>query len=47
MSQLVRWDTFFQGPLMAGALLGSVPAAFIYSFLVKSYMSAMTRAVKG
>jgi multiple sugar transport system permease protein len=32
---------------MAGALLGSVPVAFIYSFLVENCVSAMTGAVKG
>jgi multiple sugar transport system permease protein len=48
VSELVRGDdSFFQDPLMAGALLGSVPVAFIYSFFVESYMSAMTGAVKG
>jgi multiple sugar transport system permease protein len=47
VSELVRGDTFFWGPLMAGALLGSVPVAFIYSFFVENYVSAMTGAVKG
>jgi multiple sugar transport system permease protein len=47
VSELVRGDTFFWGPLMAGALLGSVPVAFIYSFFIEQYVSAMTGAVKG
>jgi multiple sugar transport system permease protein len=47
VSELVKGDTFFWGPLMAGALLGSVPVAFIYSFFVENYVSAMTGAVKG
>ncbi len=47
VSELVRGDTFFWGPLMAGALLGSIPVAFIYSFFVEYYVSAMTGAVKG
>ena len=47
VSELVRGDTFFWGPLMAGALLGSIPVAFIYSFFVEQYVSAMTGAVKG
>jgi len=47
VSELVRGDTFFWGPLMAGALLGSVPVAFIYSFFVEQYVSAMSGAVKG
>jgi multiple sugar transport system permease protein len=47
VSELVRGDTFYWGPMMAGALLGSVPVAFIYSFFVEQYVSAMTGAVKG
>jgi multiple sugar transport system permease protein len=47
VSELVRGDTFFWGPLMAGALLGSIPVAFVYSFFVENYVSAMTGAVKG
>ena len=31
-SELIRGDVFFWGPLMAGALLGSVPVAVAYSF---------------
>jgi multiple sugar transport system permease protein len=31
---------------MAGALLGSVPVAIIYSFFVEHYVSSMTGAVK-
>jgi multiple sugar transport system permease protein len=47
VSELVLGDYFFWGPLMAGALLGSVPVAFIYSFFVEQYVSAMSGAVKG
>lgn len=47
VSELARGDVFFWGPLMAGALLGSVPVAFVYSFFVENYVSAMTGAVKG
>jgi multiple sugar transport system permease protein len=47
VSELVRGDTFFWGSLMAGALMGSVPVAFIYSFFVEHYVSALTGAVKG
>jgi multiple sugar transport system permease protein len=47
VSELAIGDYFFWGPLMAGALLGSVPVAFIYSFFVEQYVSAMTGAVKG
>jgi multiple sugar transport system permease protein len=47
VSELVRGDTFFWGSLMAGALMGSVPVAFIYSFFVEHYISALSGAVKG
>jgi len=45
ISELVRGDTFFWGSLMAGALMTSVPVAFIYSFFVEHYVSALTGAV--
>jgi multiple sugar transport system permease protein len=38
---------FFWGPLMAGALLGSIPVAIAYSFFVEQYVSGMTGSVKG
>ena len=31
VSELIRGDIFFWGQLMAGALLGSVPVALVYS----------------
>ena len=34
------------GALMAGALFGSIPIAFVYSFFVEHYVSGMTGAVK-
>jgi len=46
-SELIKGDVFFWGSLMAGALLGSVPIAVIYSFFVEYYVSGMTGAVKG
>ena len=46
--QLTRADFYFWGPLMAGALLGSVPIAIIYSLFVDQYASGLTAgAVKG
>jgi multiple sugar transport system permease protein len=45
-SELIRGDVFFWGPLMAGALLGSIPVAFVYSFFVEYYVSGMTGSVK-
>jgi multiple sugar transport system permease protein len=48
VSELIKGDVFYWGSLMAGALLGSVPVAIIYSFLVEHYVSGMTAgAVKG
>src|SRR5207253_11193030 len=38
-SELIRGDVFFWGPLMAGALLGSIPVAIIYSFFVENYVA--------
>ena len=32
--------------LMAGALFGSLPVAFVYSFFVEYYLSGMTGSVK-
>ena len=46
-SELIRGDVFFWGELMAGALLGSVPVAFVYSFFVEYYVSGITGSVKG
>jgi multiple sugar transport system permease protein len=46
-SELVRGDVFFWGQLMAGALLGSIPVAFVYSFFVEYYVSGITGSVKG
>jgi multiple sugar transport system permease protein len=46
-SELVRGDVFFWGQLMAGALLGSIPVAFIYSFFVEHYVAGLTGSVKG
>jgi len=46
--QLSRADFYFWGPLMAGALLGSVPVAIVNSFFVDQYASGLTAgAVKG
>ena len=47
VSELIRGDTFFWGQLMAGALLGSVPVALVYSFFVEYYVTGLTGSVKG
>jgi multiple sugar transport system permease protein len=47
VSELIRGDIFFWGQLMAGALLGSVPVALVYSFFVEYYVTGMTGSVKG
>ena len=46
-SELIRGDVFFWGPLMAGALLGSIPVALVYSFFVEHYVAGMSGSVKG
>ncbi|HKU94088.1 MAG TPA: carbohydrate ABC transporter permease [Vineibacter sp.] len=46
-SELIRGDVFFWGQLMAGALLGSIPVAIVYSFFVEHYVSGLTGSVKG
>jgi multiple sugar transport system permease protein len=47
VSELIRGDIYFWGQLMAGAMLGSIPVAFIYSFFVEHYVAGLTGAVKG
>jgi multiple sugar transport system permease protein len=46
ITELVEGDVYHWGSLMAGALLGSVPVAVLYSFFVDHYVSGMTGAVK-
>jgi multiple sugar transport system permease protein len=46
LSELVEGDIYHWGPLMAGALLGSVPVCVIYMFFVEHYVSSMTGALK-
>ncbi len=48
VSDLIKADVLFWGPLMASALLGSVPIAVIYTLFVDHYVSGLTAgAVKG
>jgi ABC-type glycerol-3-phosphate transport system permease component len=48
VDELIRGDVYFWGTLMAGALLGSVPVAVVYSLFVDNYVSGLTAgAVKG
>ena len=46
VTELVDGDVYHWGALMAGALLGSLPVAIVYSFFVEYYVSGMTGAVK-
>ncbi|MCU0805375.1 MAG: carbohydrate ABC transporter permease [Burkholderiales bacterium] len=46
VTELVEGDVYHWGALMAGALLGSVPVAIVYSFFVEYYVAGMTGAVK-
>jgi len=41
-SELIRGDVFFWGPLMAGAVLGSVPIVILYVFFLDYYVSGLT-----
>jgi len=46
--EFIHGDDFFWGQLMAGALMGSVPVALLYSFFVDQFVSGLTAgAVKG
>jgi multiple sugar transport system permease protein len=48
IAELIRGDVFYWGQLMAGALLGSIPVALIYSFFVEHYVAGLTAgSVKG
>ena len=46
VTELITFDQYNWGGLMAGALLGSLPIAILYSFFVEHYVSSMTGAVK-
>jgi multiple sugar transport system permease protein len=46
ITELVEGDVYHWGALMAGALMGSLPVAILYSFFVEHYVSGMTGAVK-
>jgi multiple sugar transport system permease protein len=46
VTELVEGDVYHWGSLMAGALLGSLPVAILYSFFVEHYVAGMTGAVK-
>ncbi|MEO8487654.1 MAG: carbohydrate ABC transporter permease [Betaproteobacteria bacterium] len=46
VTELVEGDVYHWGSLMAGALLGSLPVALLYSFFVEYYVSGLTGAVK-
>src|SRR5437867_10964524 len=43
----VRGHAFYWGPLMAGALLRSIPVALLYSFFLEHYLTPLTPAVQG
>ena len=46
LTELVQGDVYQWGSLMAGSLLGSLPVAIFYSFIVEYYVSSLTGAVK-
>ena len=48
VQEFIHGDDFYWGQLMAGALMGSVPVALLYSFFVDYFVAGMTAgAVKG
>lgn len=46
ITELITFDVYNWGGLMAGAMLGSLPIAILYSFFVEHFVSSMTGAVK-
>jgi len=46
VTEMITFDVFNWGGLMAGALVGSLPVVIFYSFFVDYYVSSMTGAVK-
>ncbi len=46
ITELITFDVDNWGGLMAGAMLGSLPVAILYSFFVEHYVASMTGAVK-
>lgn len=42
VTELVRGEVFYWGPLMAGALLVSLPVVIIYSFMTRYFISGLT-----
>ena len=46
VTELIEGDVYHWGALMAGALIGSLPVAIVYSFFVEYYVSGMTGAIK-
>ena len=41
-TELVRGDVFQWGPLMAGALLASIPVAVLYTFFLERFVAGFT-----
>src|SRR5207244_3104568 len=46
VSELIRGDIYFWGQLMAGALLGSIPVALVYSLFVDYYVTGLLGSVQ-
>ena len=46
VTDIIEGDVYHWGQLMAGAVLGSLPVAIVYSLFVEYYVSGMTGAVK-
>jgi len=42
VTEMVRGDVFFWGPLMAGALLAAVPVLILFAFLTRYFVAGLT-----
>ncbi len=42
VAELIRGDVFYWGPLMAGAVVGSVPIVLVYVFFLDYYVAGLT-----
>jgi multiple sugar transport system permease protein len=41
-SELIRGDVFHWGPLLAGALIASIPIAILYTFVIDQFVAGLT-----
>lgn len=46
-TELVRGDVYHWGPLMAGALVASMPVAVLYTFFIDQFVAGLTAVARG